>query len=200
MSSSSDPPFEETQPLETTADLLGKVRSGDAAATDRLVKRYLPILRRWAHGRLPGHARDLADTDDLVQVTLLKALDKVGTFEPQREGAFLAYLRRIFLNSMKDEIRRVNRRPQRKDVDDELLVDPALVVQAVGVETLVSYEAALAKLPETTQEAIILRVEFGFSYAEIAEAIESPSANAARMTVSRGLAKLAEEMDGREGK
>jgi RNA polymerase sigma-70 factor (ECF subfamily) len=193
---SESPPTDDPQPpeLETTAELLRRVREGQAGATDRLVKRYLPILRRWAHGRLPGHARDLADTDDLVQITLIRALDHIEDFEPRREGAFLAYLRRILLNSLRDEVRRVNRRPIRKDMDD-VIADPALVVNAVGVETMIAYERALATLPERQQEAVVLRIEFGFSFQEVADAIESPSANAARMMVTRALAQLAEGMD-----
>jgi len=187
-------PEEPQPPLEKTADLLAEVRAGSSGATTRLVQRYLPILRRWAHGRLPPHARDLADTDDLVQITLIRALDHVEGFEPRRERAFLAYLRQILLNSLRDEIRRVNRRPARKDLTDDL-ADPSLVVKQVGVETMVTYERALATLPERSQEAVILRIEFGFSYQEIADAIESPSANAARMTVTRALAQLAEVLD-----
>ena len=49
-------------------------------------------------------------------------------------------------------------------------------------------------LGERDREAVILRVEFGYSHEEIAEAIGSPSANAARMTVARALVRLAEEM------
>lgn len=192
-----EPPENPSPELEKTADLLVEVRSGKEAAKTRLVKRYLPILKRWAHGRLPAHARDLADTDDLVQITLIRALDHIEGFEPRHEGAFLAYLRRILLNSLRDEIRRVNRRPARKDLTDDL-ADPALVVRQVGVETMVTYERALATLPERTQEAVVLRIEFGFSYQEIADAIESPSANAARMTVSRALAELAEVLDDRD--
>ncbi|MCA9753278.1 MAG: RNA polymerase sigma factor [Gemmatimonadetes bacterium] len=184
--------------LERTAELLQAVRNGHPAAKNRLVARYLPILRRWAHGRLPAHARDLSDTDDLVQITLIRALDKIGDFEPRREGAFLAYLRQILLNSLRDEIRRVNRRPVRKDLDDAV-ADPSLVVDAVGVETMVAYERALATLPERQREAVVLRIEFGFSYQEVADAIESPSANAARMMVTRALAELAEVMDDSKG-
>jgi RNA polymerase sigma-70 factor (ECF subfamily) len=190
------PDLETTAALEKTADLLRQVREGRGGAVDRLVKRYLPILRRWAHGRLPGHARDLSDTDDLVQITLIRALEHIEDFEPRREGAFLAYLRRILLNSLRDEIRRVNRRPVRKDIDD-VVADPALVVNAVGVETLIAYERALATLPERQQEAVVLRIEFGFSFQEVADAIESPSANAARMMVTRALAQMAEVMDDR---
>ena len=184
------------QDLGRTADLLRRVREGEKGASDQLVRRFLPILRRWAHGRLPPHARDLSDTDDLVQVTLVRALNHIGTFEPRREGAFLAYLRRILLNSLRDEVRRVNRRPTRTELTDDL-ADPALVVDAVGSDTMIAYEAALSTLSERQQEAVILRVEFGYSYAEIAEATQSASPNAARMMISRSLARLAEVMDGK---
>ena len=95
--------------LESTADLLSRVRGGDPAAREQLFARYLPILKRWAHGRLPGSARNLADTDDLIQTSLLRALNRVGEFEPRHEGAFLAYLRQTLLNALRDEIRRSRR-------------------------------------------------------------------------------------------
>lgn len=54
--------------LESTAELLDLVRRGDPGARERLASRYLQVLHRLAHGRLPSRARDLLDTDDLVQV------------------------------------------------------------------------------------------------------------------------------------
>jgi RNA polymerase sigma-70 factor (ECF subfamily) len=44
-------------------------------------------------------------------------------------------------------------------------------------------------------DASIPRVEFGLSYAEVAETLGKPSADAARMAVVRALVKLAKEMD-----
>ena len=41
----------------------------------------------------------------------------------------------------------------------------------------------------------MLRIELGFTYVEIATFLGSPSANAARMVVTRALARLAEVMD-----
>ena len=41
---------------------------------------------------------------------------------------------------------------------------------------------------------MIARIELGCSYAEVAELMDKPSADAARMTVSRALVRLAEEM------
>ena len=174
------------------------MRDGDGDARDRLLSRYLPALRRWAHGRLPNRARGMVDTDDLVQVSLLRALDHVTRFEPRHEGAFLAYLRRIVLNAIRDEIRRSARRPGADELSEELADGtPSPVERAVGREVVEAYETALARLGEVQQEAVIMRVEMGFSYQEIAAALGRPSANAARMTVSRALLRLAEEMDGR---
>ena len=183
---------------ETTAALLELIRTGDPAATDRLVRRCLPALRRWAHGRLPVRARGMVDTDDLVQVTVLRALNQVGRFEPRREGAFLAYLRSILLNAVRDEIRRVARRPGGEAMSEDLPDGaPPAVEQAIGREAMQAYEAALAELSDTQQEAVILRVEFGYTFPEIAQATGSPSANAARMTVARALLRLGEAMNAR---
>jgi RNA polymerase sigma-70 factor (ECF subfamily) len=184
--------------LESTAVLLDRVRSGDEVARERLMARYLPVLKRWAHGRLPAGARGLVDTDDLVQVTLLRSLSHLGKFEHRREGAFLAYLWRILLNALRDEVRRSVRRGGREALSEEL-PDPAptLHEQAIGRDLLDRYETALANLPDEHREAVILRIEFGLTYDEIADAVGSPSANASRMTVARALVRLAERI--REG-
>jgi len=182
--------------IESTARLLERARGGDPTARDDLVARYLPMLRRWSHGRLPRAAREIADTDDIVQVALIKALNKIEGFVPRREGAFLAYLRTTVLNSIRDELRRVARRPRRESLDRDMTApEPSLVERAIGREMLDAYEAALSDLPEEHQEAVIMRVEFGYTYREIAEALGKPTANAARMTVSRALLRLAEGMD-----
>jgi RNA polymerase sigma-70 factor (ECF subfamily) len=182
--------------VESTAVLFDRIRQGDEAARQRLFERFLPILQRWAHGRLPGSARGLADTDDLVQITLIRALNRLTEFEPRREGAFLSYLRQILLNSVREELRRATRKPSAASVEENLPdPSPSVIEQAVGSETLARYESALAALPEEHREAVILRIEFDYSYPEIAEALGRPSANAARMSVTRALVKLAEAMD-----
>jgi RNA polymerase sigma-70 factor (ECF subfamily) len=181
--------------LESTAALLSQVRGGDSAARERLCARYLPMLRAWAHGRLPPHSRGLADTDDLAQIVLIRALDAVDRFEPRREGAFVAYLRRILLNAVRDELRR-SARERATGVEPETLVQPgpSVLEQAIGHEMIERYEEALANLSEENREAVILRLEFGYGYAEIAAALERPSPDAARMMVARSLLRLAEEM------
>jgi RNA polymerase sigma-70 factor (ECF subfamily) len=182
--------------LESTAVLLTRARDGDEAARERLFARFLPVLRRWAHRRLPARARGLADTDDLVQVTLTRTLGRLRDLEPRQEGSFLAYLRRILLNAVREEIRRSSRRGAHEELSPELADDRASVVDEVlGREKMRAYEEALARLPEEQQEAVILRLEFGYSHAQVAEALGKRSADAARMTVVRALVQLAKAME-----
>ena len=120
----------------------------------------------------------------------------MGTFEPTHEGAFLVYLRRIFLNAMRDEIRR-GQRERRSGEPDPTIADerPTALENAMGRETLEAYEKGLALLTEEQREAVVLRLEFGMKFEEIADATGKPSANAARMAVSRAILRLAEVMD-----
>ncbi len=181
--------------LSNTTQLLRRIQGGDDGARNQLIERYLPLLRKWAHGRLPHTARDLSETDDLVQITFLRALNKLDAFENQRPGAFLAYLRTILLNALRDEIRRRQRRPQQLPIAEEQIASQSSVVEElVGVEVLQAYETALAKMDEEKRMAVIMRVEFGMTYQEIATELERPSANATRMMIVRALGELAEAM------
>ena len=78
---------------ESSFDLLERVRSGDSDALSRLLQRYMPALTRWARGRLPQWARDVSDTQDLVQDTVMQVMKHLNEFRPQRPGALQAYLR-----------------------------------------------------------------------------------------------------------
>jgi len=179
-------------PLETTASLLALIRDGDAAARDRLLVRCYKPLLRFAHGRVPARAQSLTDTEDLVQMAILRALDHIEGFDAKREGAFLAYLRRIVINLITDEARRTGRHPEQHDLTEDLASSEASPLEeAIGREALERYDAALANLSDGQREAVILRVEMGYTYAQIGDAIGATSADAARMTVTRAIARLA---------
>lgn len=182
-------------PLETTFELLDLARAGDEAARDRLFNRFLPVLQRWAHQQLPRAARDLTETDDLVQMTLLRSLRHIDRFESRGEGAFLGYLRHLLLNAARDEARRSSRRGAHDGLDDSV-PDPgrSVVEEVLGRETMARYERGLARLSEEQREAVILRLEMDYSHAEIAAALGRPSADAARMLVARALVTLSEAM------
>lgn len=175
--------------------LLEQARSGDAYALNRLLQRYLPRLTRWASGRLPRWVRDLSDTDDLVQDTLVRSVANLPRFQPQGDGALQAYLRTAVMNRIRDEIRRRVREPEAAPLDTAITgVGQSPLEEAIGRELLDKYDRALDQLAVEEREVVIARIEMGCSYAEIAEASGRPSADAARMAVSRALVRLAEEM------
>ena len=187
---------EETASLESTACLLLRVREGNKQAREELAGRYLSMLGQWAHGRLPRGARDLVDTDDLVQSALVRALNRVDTFEPRGEGAFLGYLRHIVLNKIRDEARRAGRKPQHVELKHEMerLDSPSPLEEAIGREELQAYEESLLELVASQREAVILRLELGMRYRDIAEALGVSSSEAARALVGRGMVRLARAM------
>lgn len=184
---------------ESTFQLLERARAGDQAAVERLFARHLRPLQRWASGRLPRWARDLADTNDLVQETLLQTFRRIEEFEPRHVGALQAYLRQGVLNRIRNELRRKGRRPEETDLDGvDLAGAESPLESAIGREAVARYERALERLRPEEREAVIAKVEMGCSNEELAEALGKPTAEAARKAVQRALVRLAEEM-GRDG-
>jgi len=181
---------------DSTFELIERVKGGDAEALDQVFARYLPALRRWASGRLPRWTRDLMSTDDLVQETFIRAMRGINRFEMRHEGALHGYLRQAIVNRVRDEVRRGKRAPALTELDDHQADRDATPLElAIGEEALQRYEAALTRLRVEEREAIVARVEMGLSYQEIADALGKPTAEAARMAVSRALMRLAREME-----
>lgn len=184
-------------PLDSTAVLIQRVREGDKDSLERLIQRHLPHLRRYATGRLPRWARDLADTDDLVQDTLLRTFSKMDTFEVRGAGALQAYLRQAVMNRLRDELRRKGRAPALVDIHElDVAGQGSPLEEAMGAEAAARYVAALARLEPHDREAIIGRVEMEYSYADLADVLGKPTADAARKAARRALLRLAEEMKG----
>jgi RNA polymerase sigma factor (sigma-70 family) len=181
--------------LQSTVDLLMAARGGEDGAFNQLFERLVPGLRRWARGRLPVFARELCDTQDVVQDTVLNALRRMDQFEVRHPGALLAYLRQAVLHRICDEVRRSQRRPMMTElVDhaDEGALSP--LDKILTQHELARYESALARLKPDDRAAILCRVEHQSSYEQMAIDLGKPSANAARVAVRRALMRLAEEM------
>ena len=186
---------EPSSALDSTLALIERIRGGDRDALDCLMARHVGPLRRWVSGRLPRWARDLADTDDLVQDTLLRTFQKIGGFEHRGVGALQAYLRQAVLNRVRDELRHKARSPVMVDGDElRLEAEGSPLEDAMGREALERYDAALSRLTPDEREAIIGRVEMEYSYAELADMLGKPSADAARKAARRALLRLAAEM------
>ena len=180
---------------EPTIELVAKARDGDRGAVEALLQRSLPELRRWAHGKLPPHARESLDTGDLVQEAALHLLRRVDTFQPRHVGAMQAYLRQSVLNRIRDEIRRVTRRPPPAELADDPAADtPSPLELTIRNESYDRYRTALDRMASRDRELIVARVEAQWSLAQIAQRFEMTTADAARMAVNRALKRLATEM------
>lgn len=177
----------------STATLVRRFQDGDERAQSELIERCLPALQRWARGRLPGYARDLADTDDLVQTTVMRTIGRLPSLDPGESGSFLAYLRRVLVNEVRDQLRRRQRSGTSHPLAADELDNADTPATAAGDPTFrLAYERALETLTAEQHDAIVLRLELGLTFPEIAIELGLPSADAARMRVSRALAVLAE--------
>jgi RNA polymerase sigma-70 factor (ECF subfamily) len=178
-----------------TMELLQKAGGGDRSAMNALFERLAPPLHRFARGRLPGWARGMIDTTDLVQDALISTFRIVERGDMQDDGAVHAYVRQILRNRIIDELRKVNRRPALGEMERSFEGDMASPLEdAIGEDALNRYEAALKKMKPADRDAVLARIELGLSFKEIAAMLGRPSADAARMSVSRALVVLAEAM------
>lgn len=171
-----------------------RVRSGDAAAVEELLRRYRPRLANWVHGRLPPAARAAQDTQDIVQRSLVRSLDHLATFEPRHEGSFIAYLIRTAHRLMRDSVRDARRRPAGEPLDEQL-IDPAPTPgeQALDRRRAEQLQRAMATLSAKQRKLLELRFSFDLSYPEMA-LILAITSDAARMQLERARDKLADAM------
>ena len=105
------------------------------------------------------------------------------------------------MNRLRDELRRRGRQPEMIALEETGVGDAfgsesgdSPLAQAIGHENLERYQRALAALKPEERDAVIGRVEMGYTYQELAEAIGRPTAEAARKATERALIRLAEEM------
>jgi RNA polymerase sigma factor (sigma-70 family) len=130
------------------------------------IAQLLPRLRRFARTVAYRHE----DADDLVQVTVERALKAQAQFQA---GTRLdSWLFRIMKNAWIDEVRARSRR-------DEVLM-PEEAGEHVGVNetdrhlTRLSIQAAMARLPEAQRLVIGLVLVEGLPYQEAADALDIP--------------------------
>lgn len=107
--------MDQSSTRESSLTLLEQAPAGDGAALDALLARYRPRPVRWARRRLPQSARDLADTEDLIQNALIKAIRNIEGFVSSGPTGFQNYLRLSVSNAIRDELRKASRRPAHRD-------------------------------------------------------------------------------------
>ncbi len=104
-------------------------------------------------------------------------------------------MRRGILNRIHDEVRRARAKPEAESLptsaEDGV---PSPLEELIGRDALRCYEKALGALSEADRQAILLRIELRMAYREIAEEMDKPSPDAARVAVRRAIIKLAQKM------
>ena len=153
-------------------------------------------MKRLVRGHyLPYRVRALHDVDDIVMRVIEQVDPKLLDFEYRHEGALMDYLRTATRNLI-TSLGRV-REPEREEFSDDFrATDLPPDEQAVAGDRRRAFEEGLSILDERQREAVVMRLEYGFKYDEIAEAVELPSGNAARMMIERAILKMMQHMQG----
>ena len=188
--------------------LVVRAQQGDKKAFGLLVEKYHRKL-----GRLLGRMiRDQAEVEDVVQESFIKAYRALPNF--RGDSAFYTWLYRIGINTAKNYLVSMGRRPQvmqEVEIEDVENFDGGYEMRTTDTpETaLMTKQIAqtvndtVAALPEELRTAITLREIEGLSYEEIATLMQCPIGTVrsrifrARETISEKLKPL---VDAKEGK
>jgi RNA polymerase sigma-70 factor (ECF subfamily) len=152
---------------------------GEEAAFSELFARHASRLQG-ALRRMVGPA-----ADDVLQTTFLSIVRARGRY--QRGAPFRPWLYTVAVNAARDHLRRHHREePHTTDTLPETAAEPAPLPDP-GLSRRV--EAALALLPESQREAIVLHRFEGFSFREIAELL-GVTETAVKVRAHRGYERL----------
>jgi RNA polymerase sigma-70 factor (ECF subfamily) len=166
-------------------DLIEAHHSGDPEAFAELVRMFYPGLIGYARRRLV----DGAAAEDAVQETLLRAYRGLPLFGGDFQVA--AWLHRILANVCADEGNRRRREAtasQRWGAGIDISAPPADEA-CERAEAIVGVADAIASLPNSYREALVLRDLLELDYAEVAERAGITEVNA-RARVTRARAAL----------
>lgn len=159
--------------------LVERAQSGDKAAFSMLVEKYQRKLGRL----LSRMIRDQAEVEDVVQESFIKAYRALPNF--RGDSAFYTWLYRIGINTAKNYLVSMGRRPQTlkeveiEDVEnfedgDELRSMDTPETAMMTREIAQTVNDTVSALPEELRTAITLREIEGLSYEEIATLMACP--------------------------
>jgi RNA polymerase sigma-70 factor (ECF subfamily) len=148
--------------------VLHRARAGDPAAFRLLFERHSPAIWRF----LKDACRDEAAADEATQETFVRAHGRLGTLRDEDRLAswLLGIARRVFLESRRS-------RGTYLDVDGEqnegmveaVLPTPSPEDLLLDRETEALLAEALGHLREERRSALLLRIDHGLPYEEIAQ-------------------------------
>jgi RNA polymerase sigma-70 factor (ECF subfamily) len=135
-----------------------------------------------------------ADAEDLSQSTLWIVYKSGGQY--RGEGSFDAWVYTIARNVARDEWRRRGRRTEDDPVDETAADEtPSAEEQAADRQALSRTAAALGKLPTRMRACLLLHVQQGLSYRDIARrlSLATPTVKVQIWNARRRLKSLLEE-------
>lgn len=179
-------------PERTDRELMLAVRDGDLGALDTLFARHHTRLYAFL-ARLTG---DTGTAEDLVQEVFLRLLRFRERYAG--DGEFISWLYRIARNLATDDHRR-----RRETVPLEILELPddgaPLPLERLTLEERqAQLERALAALPATHREVLLLRGVEGLSHRDVAEVLGC-SEGAVRVRMHRAVAALKRQWSAMNG-
>lgn len=185
--------------LLDTSTLLERIRGGESEAYNELFDRYRSRLDVFLRSRLPPSARHLLETQDLVQEVCIRTLPNLERFDYRGIGSFWAYLRKIALNHAAEVWRKYASKLAEERLNQESWRAPAAddappLAGLLAREEFETFEGVLHRLSEKKRYALLMRIELGLDFKTISSECDYPSANAARMDVTRTIEAVGREM------
>lgn len=185
--------------VATDAELAAQVAIGSADALEVLYSRYGRLVLSFAT-RMLG---DRESGEELVQEVFVRVWRQAGAFAPER-GTFVTWLLSITHNLAIDAIRKRQRRPQRADSADPVLLleqiadgSPTLEHHAELAHLREILVRAIGQLPDAQRQAIELAYFRGLTQREIAEETGEPLGTV-KTRMRLGMHKLREYLERHE--
>lgn len=152
--------------MDEDLDLINRTAAGDREAFNELVKKYQKPLYSMLYRMVSNHE----DASDLLQKTLVKAFTGLGSFE--RRSTFKTWLYQIAINLAKN-VYRDRSKAEYVPIDDIIIRrDPRTLEALIRNESRFLLRRALAGLPEKQRMTVILRIQEGRKFEEIAELMQ----------------------------
>lgn len=180
-------------------ELLRRARKGEKSALGRLLETHVPYLRLLSERYLTGGLGARVGSSDIVQETCLSVHKRIRDFDSDDPEKFLAWLREIHLqnvkNVLRDHLRTGKRALTREDAMAATLIveDPSPQVQPsqrlLLTERSVQLAQALEQLSEPQREAIRLRFLEGLLLREVAARMQCAEPSVVGL-IHRGLLRL----------
>lgn len=168
--------------------LVARLRRRDERAFRELVGRHQAVVRAYAAGLLG----DSHEAEDAAQECFLRAYRRIGGF--RGDASLRTWLLRICRNHCLDRLR-TRASVSLVELRDEIVAGGSDTT-AAGASSRIDRErlvAAIGALPETLQQAVVLRELRGLSYEEVAAGLDVP-VGTVRSRLSAGRALLRESL------